>query len=165
VEQSCPFYGASNVIDILGLDGFISLFFKKYWFVVKVEVLDCIRNFFLNHILLQEHNHTHIALIPKQYGSHTVHHFRPIRLCNIVYKIITKILANKLKFMLLKIISPLQSAFVLSRNIQDNTILTMNFCTHSNTKKENEGSCFLTWTWKKLLTKWNENSFYLLCRS
>ena len=104
-------------------NGFTALFFKKYWSVVKEEVLGCIRNFFLNHILMQEQNHTHIALIPKQSGAHTVHHFRPISLCNIVYKIITKILANRLKVMLPKFISPLQSAFVPSRNIQDNTIL------------------------------------------
>ena len=90
-----------------GLDGFTTLFYKKYWSIVKVEVLGCINNFFLNHFLLQEQNHTHIALIPKQSGSHTVHHFRPTSLSNIVYKIITKILANRLKTMLLKIISPL----------------------------------------------------------
>jgi hypothetical protein len=107
-----------------GLDGFTGLFFKKYWPVVKTEVLGYIRNFLLNHILLQEQNHTHIALIPKQSGSHTIHHFKPISLCNIVYKIITKILANRLKSMLPKIISPMQSAFVPSKNIQDNTILT-----------------------------------------
>jgi hypothetical protein len=107
----------------LGPDGFTALFVKKYWYVVKIEVLGCFRHFFLNQILLQEQNHIHIALIPKQSGSHTVHHFRPINLCNIVYKIITKILANRLKSMLPKIISPMQSTFVPSRNIQDNTIL------------------------------------------
>jgi hypothetical protein len=107
----------------LGPDGFTALFVKKYWSVVKIEILGCFRNFFLNQILLQEQNHIHIALIPKQYGSHTVHHFRPINLCNIVYKIITKIMANRLKSMLPKIISHMQSTFVPSRNIQDNTIL------------------------------------------
>ena len=106
-----------------GPDGFTALFFKKYWSVVKFKVLGCIWNFFFNHILLQEQNHTHIALIPKQSGSYIVHHVRPISLCNIVFKIITKILANRFKFMLPKIISPMQYAFVPSRNIQDNTIL------------------------------------------
>jgi hypothetical protein len=106
-----------------GPNGFTALFFKKYWPVVKNEVLGCIRNFFLNNILLKEQNHTHMALIPKQSGSHTIHHFRPISLCNIIYKLITKLLANRLKFLLHNIISPMQSAFVPSRNIQDNTIL------------------------------------------
>ena len=106
-----------------GLDGFIALFDKKFWPIVKTEVLDCVGSFFQNFHLREELNHTYIALIPKQFGSHTMHHFRSINLCNIVYKIITKILANKLKTMLPKIISPLQSAFVHSKNIQDNTIL------------------------------------------
>jgi hypothetical protein len=104
-------------------DGFTALFYKKYWSTVKSDVLACIREFFQNSHLLQEQNHTHIALIPKKPRSHSIHHFRPISLCNIIYKIITKILANRLKTMLPKIISPLQLAFVPSRNIQDNTIL------------------------------------------
>jgi hypothetical protein len=95
----------------LGPDGFTTLFFKKYWSMVNTDVLGCIWNFFLNHILLQEHNHTHIALVPKQCGSHIVHHFMPISLCYFVYKIITKILANRMKSMLPKIISPLQYTF------------------------------------------------------
>ena len=99
------------------LDGFTALFYKKYWSTVKCNVLACIRDFFQNNHLLQEQNHTHVTLIPKKLGSHSVHHFRPISLCNIVYKIITKILANRLKIMLPKIISPLHSTFVPSRNI------------------------------------------------
>jgi hypothetical protein len=109
--------------EALGPDGFTALFFKKYWSIVKQDVLNCIRNFFQYQQLLFEQNHTHIALVLKQNGSHYVHHFRPISLCNITYKIITKILANKLKSILSKIISPLQSAFVPPRNIQDNIIL------------------------------------------
>jgi hypothetical protein len=136
-----------------GPDGFTALFFKKYWPVVKVEVLGCIRNFFLNHILLQEQNHTHIALIPKQSGAHTVHHFRPISLCNIVYKIITKILANRLKVMLPKIISPLQSAFVPSRNIQDNTILAHELLHSFKHKRGKGGFMFLNMDMEKAFDK------------
>jgi hypothetical protein len=46
-------------------DGFTAFFYKKYRSVVKDDALGCIRNFFLNHFLLQEQNHTHIALVPK----------------------------------------------------------------------------------------------------
>jgi hypothetical protein len=137
----------------LGLDGFTALFFKKYWFVVKVEVLGCIRNFFLNHILLQEQNHTHIALIPKQSGAYIVHHFRPISLCNIVYKIITKILANRLKVMLPNFISPLQSAFVASKNIQDNTILAHELLHSFKHKRDKGGFMFLNMDMEKVFDK------------
>ena len=78
-------------------DGFTTLFFKKYWSFVIQDVLKCTSNFFQNQQLLFEQNHTHIALAPKQNGSHSVHHFRQISLCNITYNIITKILASRLK--------------------------------------------------------------------
>jgi len=106
-----------------GPDGFTSLFYQKYWSLVKPVVLSCVWNFFKNHHLLKEQNHTFIALVPKQVGPSMVHHFRPISLCNIIYKIISKILANRLKGLLHHFISPYQSAFVHSRTIQDNSIM------------------------------------------
>jgi hypothetical protein len=90
----------------LGPDGFTALFYKKYWSVVRCAVLDCVWDFFLNKHLSREQNHTFITLVPKQSGSHSVNHFRPISLCNISYKIISKILANRLKDVLPKIIPP-----------------------------------------------------------
>jgi hypothetical protein len=72
---------------------------------------------------LREQNHTFIALIQKHLGASSVHHYRPINLCNIIYKIIFKLLANRLKPLLSKIISPFQIAFVSGCHIQDNSIL------------------------------------------
>ena len=71
-----------------GLDGFTALFYKKYWLVVRCEVLNCVWDFFLNKNLSREQNHTFITLVPKQSGCHSVHQFRPISLCNISCKII-----------------------------------------------------------------------------
>jgi hypothetical protein len=56
-------------------------------------------------------------------GASSVHHYRPISLCNIIYKIISKLLANRLKPLLNNIISPFQTAFVSNCHIQDNSIL------------------------------------------
>jgi hypothetical protein len=103
--------------------------------------------------LLEELNHTDIALIPKQSGYQTVHHFRPIILCNIVYKIITKILANRFKTMLPKIISPLQSAFVPSRKIQGNTILAHELLQSFNNKKGKGDFMFLNMDMEKAFDK------------
>jgi len=79
--------------------------------------------FFRKHHLLKEQNNTFIALIQKRLGPFSVTHFRPISLCNIIYKIISKILANRFKNLLHLFISPHQSAFVPSRTIQDNSIM------------------------------------------
>jgi hypothetical protein len=126
-----------------GPDGFTALFYKKYWSSVRKDVLACVGNFFQNRHLLKEQNHTYITLIPNQSGSHTVHHFRPINLCNIAYKIISKILANRLKIVLPKIISFLQSAFMPSRNIQDNSILAHELFHTFKNKKGKGGFMFL----------------------
>jgi hypothetical protein len=89
-----------------GPDGFTALFFQKYWDIVREDVLQCIWLFFNRNFLQRIQNHSFIALVPKLSGSHTGHQFRPISLCNIVYKIISKILANRLKVHMHKIISP-----------------------------------------------------------
>jgi hypothetical protein len=110
---------------------------------VRKDVLICIEQFFKNHNLLRKQNHTFLALIPKISGSHTAHQFRPISLCNIVYKIISKILANRFKRYLPKIISPLQSAFVPQRNIQDNTILAHELLHAFKSKRGKGGFMFM----------------------
>jgi hypothetical protein len=68
-----------------------------------------------------------------------VHQFRPINLCNIIYKIISKILANRFKGLLHHFISPFQYAFVPSKNIQDNTILVHKLFNSINSKRGRGG--------------------------
>jgi hypothetical protein len=67
--------------------------------------------------------------------------FKPISLCNIIYKIISKILANRFKAQLHLFIFPYQSAFVPSRNIQDNTILAHELFDAVNSK--NNRGCLI----------------------
>lgn len=65
-----------------------------------------------------------IALIPKTDNPVNIKMFRPISLCNVGYKIITKIIVVRLKPMLNKIISPFQSSFIPGRTTSDNIIIT-----------------------------------------
>jgi hypothetical protein len=123
----------------LGPYGFTALFYKKYWNIVKDVVLSSVWDFFGNNHLLKKQNHTFIALIPKKLGAYTVNQFRPISLCNIIYKIISKILANIFKGLLHHFISPFQYAFVPSRNIQDNTILVHELFNSINSKQGRGG--------------------------
>ena len=106
-EETLEALTSLGSIKAPGHDGFTTLFYKKYWNLIKKDVMVCIEHFFINNRLQRGHNHSFIALVPKLSGSHIAHQFKPISLCNIVYKIISKILANRLKFLLPKIISPL----------------------------------------------------------
>jgi hypothetical protein len=82
-----------------------------------------------------------------------MNHFRPISLCNISYKIISKLLANRLKLILLKIISPLQSAFVPNRSTQDNSIIAYELLYTFKLKKGKGGFMFLKMNMDKAFDK------------
>ena len=79
---------------------------------------------YLNSTTLPEHlNHTFITLIPKKNNSESASEFRPISLCNVLYKIFSKVLANRLKKILPNIITENQSAFTKSHLISDNILV------------------------------------------
>jgi hypothetical protein len=115
------------------------LFYKKYWYIVKDEVFSGVWDFFRQNNLLKEQNHTFLAPVPKKLGASSIHQFCPISLCNVIYKIISKILANRFKGLLHHCISPFQSAFVPSRNIQDNIILVHELFNSINSKRGRRG--------------------------
>ncbi|GJS49062.1 hypothetical protein Tco_0599183 [Tanacetum coccineum] len=74
--------------------------------------------------ILKELNHTIIALIPKVKSPTRVNDYRPISCCNVMFKCISKIIANRIKESLKDLVSPNQSAFVPGRSIADNVLLT-----------------------------------------
>ena len=110
-------------IKALGPDGMNVLFYQKFWHVVGDSVVTAVLDYLNSSIMVPVINHTHIVLIPKVKSPEKMSDFRPISLCNVIYKIISKVLANRLKQILLNIISSTQSAFVLRRLITDNVLV------------------------------------------
>jgi hypothetical protein len=106
-----------------GPDGFSASFYQKSWTITRTEVCNAVLEF-LNHGTLDASiNETYIVLIPKKNKPTHVTEFRPISLCNVLYKLIAKVLANRLKKILPVIISPSQSAFIPGRLITDNILV------------------------------------------
>ena len=106
-----------------GPNGIPAFFFQEFWDIVKQDILLSVKAFFHSGSLLKSLNHTYITLIPKMNNHDEVTHFRPISLCNVTYKIISKILVNRLKPLMDKLISPFQNAFIQGRSITDNILL------------------------------------------
>ncbi|KAK0574015.1 hypothetical protein LWI29_017005 [Acer saccharum] len=105
-----------------GPDGFNAHFFKKTWDIVGEDVINAIQKFFRSGHFLKEINATILALVPKVPNPSKMKDFRPISCCNTLYKIIAKIIANRIKPCLPDIINPSQSAFVAGRSTGDNIL-------------------------------------------
>ena len=106
-----------------GPDGFPALFYKEFWPIVGNTVTCAVTAFFTNGCLPKDANDSLIVLIPKSPNPISVNNFWPISLCNVVYKIISKLIVAKLRPLLHKIISPCQSAFIPGRWIAENQVV------------------------------------------
>ena len=104
-------------------DGFPVLFYKEYWPIVGEMVINTVTSFLEDGRLPSEVNSSLIALIPKTDNPCSFNNYRPISLCNVVYKIIFKLLVSKLRTIMYKLISPCQSAFIHNRWIAENQVI------------------------------------------
>ncbi|KAK6149255.1 hypothetical protein DH2020_016780 [Rehmannia glutinosa] len=122
-----------------GPDGMSPIFFQKFWHIVKHDVTNFVLNFLNHNSFLPSYNYTHIVLIPKVRNPEYVSQFRPISLCNVIYKITSKALSLRLRSILPSIISESQSVFVPGCLITDNVLVayeihhSMKSRRHSNT--------------------------------
>ena len=96
-----------------GPDGYHAGFYQRNWHIVKDSVVKLVANIFESRSMPNHLNKTLITLIPKCPGADCLGLFRPISLCNTIYKLITKVLVNKMRPMLNNLVSPFQTAFVL----------------------------------------------------
>ena len=104
-------------------DGMSTIFFQKYWDIVGNDITCMVLNVLNSSMSMVEINRTNIALVPKTRNPTKMIEFRPISLCNVIYKLISKVLANRLKAILPQIISENQSAFLSERLITDNVLV------------------------------------------
>jgi hypothetical protein len=119
-----------------GPDGMLSVFYKRFWDVVGDQVTKEVTEVLNGGAMPERWNDTVIALIPKVNNPEKVTDLRPISLCNVLYKIISKVITNMLKLILPDIISPNQSAFVPGRLISDNILVAYEMTHYLRNKRE-----------------------------
>jgi hypothetical protein len=122
-----------------GPDGLNANFYHTYWDIIGGDITNTALHILNHGGNLTSYNDSFICLIPKNKSPTTPADFRPIALCNVMLKIITKTIANRIKVILPDIISPQQSAFLPGRLISDNTIIafeTFHHLKHNNNKKK-----------------------------
>jgi hypothetical protein len=121
-----------------GPDDFTMAFFQKYWSVIEVDVMGFFDEVYHHCKFERSLNASFIALIPKKQNASNIREFRPISFIGSIYKLLAKVLANRLKGVLDKLISKSQNAFVGGRKILD-SVLIANKCLDSRLKSRNPG--------------------------
>jgi hypothetical protein len=112
-----------------GPDGLPGHFFQRNWAVLRGEVIEAVKGFFDNGVMPEGVNDTVIVLILKGTDAESLSDYRPISLCNVIYKIISKCIVNRLRPLLDGIVSETQSAFIPGRLITDNAMIAFE-CFH-----------------------------------
>eukprot|EP00253_Pinus_taeda_P006842 PITA_06842 len=119
-----------------GPDGFTVEFYQAVWHFMGQEILEAVEESRLKQKIWPGINSTFLTLIPKSNISEEAQGFRPIALCNVIYKIIATLIAKRLKPLLPSIISPEQTGFVEGRQILDGLVVTQEMIHSLNQKKQ-----------------------------
>jgi hypothetical protein len=119
-----------------GPDGLNPAFYKRFWHLCGVEIFNAATAWLNSGEFPSQVTDTNIVLIPKKDNLETMRDLRPISLCNFIYKVVSKVLANRLKPILQKCISQEQSAFVENRSIIDNVMAAHEIIHHMKCKRK-----------------------------
>lgn len=119
-----------------GPDGMSPVFFQKYQKTIGRAVSAAVLKALNSSEFPQGINHTFITLVPKKKIPLKVTDYRPISLCNVIYKLVLKVIANILKIVLPHVISVLQSAFISGRLISDNVLISYELIHYLRNKRK-----------------------------
>ncbi|WMV46111.1 hypothetical protein MTR67_039496 [Solanum verrucosum] len=121
-----------------GPDGYTMGFFIKCWDVLKKDIMDTFQNFYEQEVFEKSFNATFIALIPKKKGANELRDYRPISLIGSIYKILSKVLTERLKVVIDRLVDSQQMAFIKGRQIMD-AVLIANEAVDSRIKQKKPG--------------------------
>nr|GEZ32629.1 RNA-directed DNA polymerase, eukaryota [Tanacetum cinerariifolium] len=124
-----------------GTDGYTFEFFRKYWNIVGPDFCEAVEYFFETGLFSKGCNSSFVALIPKVADAKVVNDFHPVSLIGSVYKVVKKILANRLALVIADLLSDTQSAFVANRQILDGPFI-LNEILHWHKRKKKQTMFF-----------------------
>ena len=122
-----------------GPDGLHADFIQHFWHTVGNSLIEEVRKCFTEKNIPEYLNRTLMVLIPKIHGPESLGNYHQTSLCNTAYKVITKIISNRIRPVLGSIISHLQTAFVLGRRGTDNAIIVQELIHTIGKAKGKEG--------------------------
>uniref|UniRef100_A0A8I6X234 Reverse transcriptase domain-containing protein n=1 Tax=Hordeum vulgare subsp. vulgare TaxID=112509 RepID=A0A8I6X234_HORVV len=124
-----------------GPDGFRARFYQRNWGCLKEDIFSAVRRFFYTGHMPPGVNDTSIVVIPKVQHQANLQELRPISLCNVIYKVVSKCMVNRLRPCLSELIYENQSAFIPGRLISDNSIIAFECINHIQSNAGNADFC------------------------
>ncbi|XP_071727353.1 uncharacterized protein [Rutidosis leptorrhynchoides] len=118
-------------------DGFNLRFHKNFWHLIKDELMGAIHDFWVSGKISNGCNASFITLVPKKSDPSALNDYRPISLIGSYYKVISKLLSNRLRRVIPNLVSFEQSAFIKGRNILDGSLIaneSLDFIKHTHSK-------------------------------
>lgn len=145
-----------------GLDGFQTIFYQNQWDIVGDLVYSLISDLFYHPFKVEEINDTLISLIPKVNEVCCMKQFCLISLCNVSYKILTKLIAQHMRTMMESLVDPYQSNFIPHRQSRDNIIVAQEVLHSMRTRKGKRVGWLLRLTLGRPTTVWIAASSLIL---
>ncbi|XP_039053962.1 uncharacterized protein LOC120196158 [Hibiscus syriacus] len=121
-----------------GLDGIHASLYHRNWETVGGNVCRLVKHVLEGGTMEESLNSTLLVLLPKVDNPETITQFRPISLCLVLYKIITKVIVNRIKPILPELVSKCQTSFIPGRSIIDNIVLAQELVHSMRVKKREE---------------------------
>ena len=139
----CLLYYIRNIGDLKapGADGMSCLLYKKHWEIVGTDVTREVQNFLNGGNMPEMWNETVVVVIPKTPNTDRLKDLRPISLCNVIYKIGSKVLSNRLKIILPDIMAHNQSTFVPGQLVTDNVLIAYEMTRYMQNRRSGGEGC------------------------